>query len=83
MGRLKLETTSYSDNSCGATNYFCFFLNFLAYSLFLVGFIVVRCQIADLEWREGFFAYVCYRGIPDPVQNRVNVLNFWTRKEPR
>ena len=66
--------TSYSDNSDDVTNHFCCFENFLAYSLFLRGFIVVRCQMVELDWGGGgaFLPPLDrYRGIPDPVQNRV------------
>ena len=49
---------------------FCCFEKFLDYTLFLPSFIVVRHQMAELNW-GGFLSPVHYRGIPDPVQNRV------------
>ena len=49
--------TSYSDNAYD-----------FAYTLFLPSFIVVRPQLAELN-RGAFLLH--YRGIPDPVQNRV------------
>ena len=50
---LKLEMTSYSDNAYEVT--FCCFEKFLAYTLFLPSFIVVRHQMAELnQGGEGF-----------------------------
>ena len=42
--------TSYSDNAYDITNLFCCFENFLAYTLFLPSFIVVRHQMVELNW---------------------------------
>ena len=67
---LKLETTSYSGSAYDVT-IFCCFENFLAYTLFLLSFIAVRPQMAKLNW--GLHP-AHYRGISDPVQNRVNVV---------
>ena len=48
------------------------FEKFLAYTLFLRSFIVVRHQMAKLNW--GLFAPlpIHFRGIQDPVQNMVD-----------
>ena len=48
--------TSYSDNANDITNLFCCFEKFLAYTLFLTSFIVVRHQMVELNWGGGFFA---------------------------
>ena len=66
---------SYSDNAYDFTNFFCCFEKFLANTLLLSSFIVVRHQMADLKWE--LFApspspLLHYRGVPDPVQNKVN-----------
>ena len=52
---------------------FCCFERFLAYTLFLPSFIVVGQQIAELSLGGAAFLSLPfhYRGIPDPVQNRV------------
>ena len=53
MSRLGLEMMLYSDNGYGFTNYSWFsFETFLAYSLFLQGFIVARHQMAKLDWED-------------------------------
>ena len=70
---LKLQMTSYSDNVYDVTIFFVFFLKFLAYTLSLPSFIVVRHQIVKLKW--GASPPVHYRGNPDPVQNRLKVSN--------
>ena len=70
---LKLEMTSYSNNAYDITTLFCCFEKFLAYTLFLPNFIVVRHQMVELN--QGAFLPpppIHIRGIPDPVQNRVN-----------
>ena len=41
--------TSYSDNGYDVINSFCYFEKFLAYSLFIPSFIVVKCQIAEVS----------------------------------
>ena len=53
---------------------FCFFEKFSAYTLFLPSFIVVRHQMVELNWGGAFLPPppIHYRGIRDPVQNRVN-----------
>ena len=51
--RLKLKMTSYSDNAYDVTNFFCCFETFVTYPLFLQSFIVVRRQMAELNWGEG------------------------------
>ena len=67
---LKLEMTSYSDNANDITDLFCCFEKFLACTLLLPSFIVVRHHMV---WGDGRFALlVNYRGISDPVQHRVN-----------
>ena len=60
---LKLEMTSSSNNAYDITE------KFLAYTLFLKRFIVVRHQMEELNWGGGAFCPppVHYRGIPDPV----------------
>ena len=63
---------SHSDNAYDFTTCFCF-EKFLAYTLFLPSFIVVRPQMAELNW-EGRLPLVHYRGILDPVQNSVKLL---------
>ena len=63
---LKLEMTSYSDNAYDITNFFV-----VSYTLLLPRFIVVRHQMVELNW--GASPLVHYRGIPDPVQNKVKV----------
>ena len=73
--RLKLEMTSCSDNAYEVT-IFCFD-KFLACTLFLPSFIVVRRQMVEFDW--GIFCpppLGHYRGILDPVQNRVKVIQF-------
>ena len=64
----------YTDNAYDITNFFCCFEKLLAYTLLLPSFIVVRHQMARVKL-GGFLAPppVHYRGIPDPVQNRVKV----------
>ena len=57
---------SYSDNAYDVTNFFGCFEKFLAYTIFLPSFIVVRHQMAELTWGGGFFAL--------PVQNRVKYM---------
>ena len=52
----KLEMTSYLDNAYDITNFFGCFEKFLAYTVFLPSFIVVRHQIAELTWGGGGFA---------------------------
>ena len=42
--------TSYSDNAYDVTNFFGCFEKFLAYTVFLPSFIVVRHQMAELTW---------------------------------
>ena len=72
---LKLEMTSLSGNAYDVTNFFFGFEKFLAFTLFLSSFIVVRHQMAELNWGTGgggLFAPIQYRGIPDPVQNTVS-----------
>ena len=49
------------------------FEKLLVYSLFLPSFIVVRHQMAELNW--GLLSFHC-RGVPDPVQNRVRDLKM-------
>ena len=49
--KLKLEMTSYSDNAYDVTNCFHCFEKFLAFTLFLSSFIVVRRQMAELKLR--------------------------------
>ena len=68
---LKLEMTSYSDNAYDVANFF-YFEKFLAHTLFLPSFNVVRPQMAELT-RGGAFLLtpVHYKGIPDSVQNRI------------
>ena len=70
---LKLEKTSYSDNAYDVTR-FLLFWQVLAYTLFLRSFIVVRPQMAKLNW-EAF----CPPPLPSilevsrtPVQGKVN-----------
>ena len=66
---LKLEMTSYSDNAYDVTHFFYCFEKFLAYTLFVPSFIVVRHQMAELNWGEGFLPPpppVHYRGILNP-----------------
>ena len=77
---LKLEMVSYSDNAYDVTNFCCCcFEQFLAYTLFLPSFIVVRHQKVELNWGGGLFCPpVHYRGIPDPVQNRIKHWNIKT-----
>ena len=65
--RLKLEMTLYSDNAYDVTNFFV-----VLKSSWLPSLIVVRPQMAELNWGVAFLPPVHYRGIPDPVQNRVN-----------
>ena len=48
MSGLKLEMMSYSDNTHDLTDVFVF-EKFLAYTLFLPSFIVVRLQMAELK----------------------------------
>ena len=69
---MKSEMTSYSDNAYDITNCFCFFEKFLAYTLFLPSFVVVRCQMAELNWWGVAPLPTHYMGILDPVKNRVN-----------
>ena len=45
--------TSYSNNGYDVTNYFCCYGKFLAYTLFLPGFIVVNCQMPNGRGRLG------------------------------
>ena len=71
MSRLKLEMTSYLYNADDITNSFCCFEKFLAYALFLPSLIVVRHQMAEIDWRVSSSHHM---GIPDPVQNKVNIL---------
>ena len=52
---LKLEMMSYSDNAYDVTNVFCCFEEFLAYTLFLQSFIIVRPQMAELNLGGGLF----------------------------
>ena len=52
---LKLEMTSYSDNAYDVTN-FCSFEKFLAYTLFPTSFIVVKHEMAELNWGGGLCA---------------------------
>ena len=61
---MKSEMTSYSDNAYDITNCFCCFEKFLAYTLFLPSFVVVRCQIAQLNWRGVAPLPTHYMGIP-------------------
>ena len=63
--------TSYSDNAYDITDLFCCFEKFLAYTLFLPSFIVVRHQMVELNRGAFLPPLVHYRGMPDPVQNRV------------
>ena len=52
--------------------FFGCFAKFLAYTLFLPSFIVVRYQMVESNW-AGFFAPLVHNGgISDPVQNRVD-----------
>ena len=71
MSGLKLEMTSYSDNTYDVTN-FCCFEKFLAYTLFLPRFIVVKYQIAELSWGRGVVPTVHYWSILNPVQKRLS-----------
>ena len=66
----KLEMTSYSDNGFDVTDFFGCFEKFLAYAVFLPGFVVVRHQMAKLTW--GVAPRPIYLS-PGPVQNRVKV----------
>ena len=65
---LKLEMKSYSDNAYDVTN-FLLFWQVLAYTLFLRSFIVVRPQMAKLNW--GLFApphpFQRYPGPPSKI----------------
>ena len=72
MSSLKLEMTSYSD--CYDVTNFCCFENFLGHTLFLPSFIVVKPQIAELNWGD-FLPLILNGIISDPVQNRFIVLN--------
>ena len=54
-GESKLEIMSYSDNAYDVTNFFGCFETFLAYSVFLASFIVLRHQLAELTWGKGAF----------------------------
>ena len=58
--RLKLEMTSYSYNVYDVTS-FCCFQKFLAYTLFLPSFIVVRHQMAELNWGASPIHYWVFR----------------------
>ena len=73
--------TSCSDNVFDVT-IFCCFEKFLADILFLPSFIVVRHQMGELKRGEGVLLPLPfhYRGIPDPVQNRVNICIYWVCK---
>ena len=65
---LKLEMMSYSDNAYDVTN-FCCFEKFLAYTLFLPS-----CQTPNgIVKPGGAFCLLHYRGIKDPLQNRVKM----------
>ena len=70
---LKLEMTSYADNTYDVTNPSCCFETFVLYTLFLSSFIVVRHQMAELN-------PVHYTGVPDPVQNRADEYIIKSRK---
>ena len=69
---MKLQMTPYSDNAYDVTNSFCCFEKFLAYTLFLPGFIVVRHQMAELNWGGGGLPYPLLR-YPGSIQNRVKI----------
>ena len=62
----KLEMTSFR-TVLMTSPLFCF-EEFLAYTVFLPSFIVVRHQMAELTREGGFFAPVQYRGSPVPVR---------------
>ena len=62
---------SYSVNAYDVTNFVSCFEKFLAYTLFLLSFIVVRHQMAELNWGAFLSLSVYYMGIPEPFQNRV------------
>ena len=75
---LKLEMTSYSDNAYDVTNFWCF-EKFMAYTLFLRSFIVVRPQMATLNW--GLFAPQSILGVsrtPSKIQ-LIAILVFFSR----
>ena len=76
MSGLKLEMTSYLDNAYDVT-IFCCFETFLAYLLFLPSFNVVRHQNdrVKLGGGGGGVAPIHYRGILDPIRNRVKKSN--------
>ena len=66
---------SYLDNAYDVTNFFGCFEKFFAYTVFLPSFIVLRVIL-------GFFCpppLVQYRVRPDPIQNRVNLAEFFLR----
>ena len=46
---------SYSGNAHDVTNSFCRFEKFLHFAIFLLSFIVVRRQMAELDWGGGGF----------------------------
>ena len=52
---------------------FCCFEKFLAYTLFLPSFIVVKRQMAELDGEGGLYAPHYYRVVLDPNQNRVKI----------
>ena len=65
--------TSYSDNAYDVTNFLLFWKDLGQYSI-STNFIVVRHQMVQLNWGGGGggeLQSVHYRGILDPVRNRV------------
>ena len=54
---LRLEIMSYSDSAYDVTNIFCCFEKFLAYTPFLLSFVVFGHRVAESNWGGwGFFA---------------------------
>ena len=60
-GEPKLEMRSYSDSAYDVTNFFGCFETFLAYTVFLPSFIVLRHQLAELTWGKAAFC------LPRPI----------------
>ena len=65
------ETASYSDNGYNITNCFGCFEKFLAYT-----YSFQVSLLSDTKWQsypggKAFLSPIQYRGLPDPIQNRV------------
>ena len=69
---LKLEMTSYSENAYDITNFFVVLKVLGIYSI-ATEFHFCQKPNGRVNKLGGFLPPIHYRGIPDPVQNRVKV----------